>query len=69
MQNELAVLFFAHLDTRIWIPCKQGPDEGWVMDSEYGEGGVVQIVCHLFVTAALSNPWWLDRPTAVFFQI
>lgn len=56
MQNELAVLFFAHLDTRIWIPCKQGPDEGWVMDSEYGEGGVVQIVCHLFVTAALSNP-------------
>lgn len=25
------------------------------MDSKYGEGDVVQIVCHLFVTAALSS--------------
>lgn len=67
-ENGPAVWLFAHLDTSVVIPCKQGLDEGLLMDSKYGEDCVIQIFCHLFVTAPLSNPR-LDRPTAVFVQI
>lgn len=68
LENGPAVWFFAHLDTSIGIPCKQGPDERLPVDRKYSEGCVIQIFCHLFVTAALSTPR-LDRSTVVFFQI
>lgn len=67
-KNEPAMWFFDHLDASIGIPRKQGPYERLLMDRKYGESWVIQIFCHLFVMAPVSNPR-LDRPTVVFFQI